>query len=124
MEAARTRFELRVATVVSQAALATFPVRLTPIAVPRNTVHRIVIPADSDLSEVLDRLTERHLVVLEIRRRSQTDSSDRGVAPGVREASADAGVPTATGRGVVVPFPTGRSGHCRRAGRSGDRPAD
>ena len=68
MGAVRTRYELRVGALVSKAALASFRVPLTPIAVPRNTVYRFRIPADRDLSDVLRRLIERDVQVMEIRR--------------------------------------------------------
>ena len=123
MEAARTRYELLVGTVVSKAALATFPVPLRRIAVPRHTVYRFVIPADRDLSDVLDRLTQRNLVVLEIRRRSDTGRRDRGTPPGGAEASGQDGPAVETGRGVVVPFASRQWRRRSGAGRSGGRSA-
>jgi hypothetical protein len=69
MAAARTRFELRVETLVGPAALATFRVPLRPTAVPRRTVYRFRIPADRDLTEVIRRLIERDVELLEVRRR-------------------------------------------------------
>ena len=44
MGAARTRYELRVGTVISEAALATFRIPVRPTAVPRNTVYRFRRP--------------------------------------------------------------------------------
>jgi hypothetical protein len=96
-----TRFELRVGTVVSEAALRTFRVPVRPIAVPRRTVYRLRIPADRDVWAVLSRLTEHDVQVLEIRR---CPDPARRPAPAEQEAPGDDG----TG-GVVVPFP-------RRAG--------
>ena len=102
MGAVRTRYELRVGALVSKAALASFRVPLTPIAVPRNTVYRFRIPADRDLSDVLRRLIERDVQVMEIRRCPEP----RRRAPQVRakppqqEAADPAG-------GVVIPFPGG-----------------
>jgi hypothetical protein len=103
-----TRFELRVGTVVSEAALRTFQVPLRPTAVPRNTVYRLRIPADCDVSAVLSRLTEYDVQVLEIRRcpeparRTPTPAPVPQVAPPADEAA-----------GVVLPFPR----------RAGTRPA-
>ncbi|MGY1810334.1 hypothetical protein ACI8AF_23450 [Blastococcus sp. SYSU D00669] len=68
MAGARVRYELRIETVVSPAALATFRVPVQPTAVPRRTVFRLRVPADRDLSEVVDRLTARDVELLEIRR--------------------------------------------------------
>ena len=64
----RVRYELRIETVVSPATLATFRVPVEPTAVPRRTVHRLRVPADRDLTEVVDRLTARDVELLEIRR--------------------------------------------------------
>src|SRR5919112_189725 len=68
MGAARNRFELRVGTLLSPAALAAFRVPVRPTSVPRNTVYRLRIPADRDLTDVVHRLTEQHVELLEIRR--------------------------------------------------------
>jgi hypothetical protein len=116
MGAVRTRYELRVAALVSKAALASFRVPLTPIAVPRDTVYRFRVPADRDLSDVLRRLIERDVQVVEIRRCPEPRRRDRGAAqvpaePSQREA-------TDTEGGVVIPFPGG-AGH----GPSGADPA-
>ena len=62
------RYELRVATLLSQAALATFRVPVRPTAMPRDTVYRFLVPADRDAFEVLHRLIECDVEVLEIRR--------------------------------------------------------
>jgi hypothetical protein len=68
MSSARTSFELLVRRHVSAAALATFPVALVPTAVPRKTVHRLRVSVDSDLADIVGRLTERDVGLLEIRR--------------------------------------------------------
>jgi hypothetical protein len=65
---ARTSYELFVGRHVSPATLATFPVALVPTAVPRNTVRRLRVDADSDLADIVRRLTERDVELLEIRR--------------------------------------------------------
>jgi hypothetical protein len=108
MEAARTRYELRVGTLVSRAALATFRIAVRPTAVPRSTVYRFRVRADHDLPEVLHRLTERHVEVLEIRQCPEPRSRDRGtgqVRPEEpRQETGDAGAAT---DGVVVPFRRG-----------------
>jgi hypothetical protein len=111
MEAAPTRYEVRVGTLVSKTALAMFrvPVKLT--AVRRNTVYRFRVPADRDLSHVLHRLTERDVQVLEIRRCTEPRRRDREM-PQVREQAprqdvadpADPADPAETADGVVVPF--------------------
>ena len=68
MVAPRTRYELRVETRLSPAALATFCVPVRPTDVPRNTVYRFRIPGDLDPYEVLHRLAEHDVQVLELRR--------------------------------------------------------
>ena len=68
MESPGTRFELRVRTLLSKAAIATFRVPVRPTAVPGRTVYRFRVPADRDLSELLHLLTQRHVQVLGIRR--------------------------------------------------------
>jgi hypothetical protein len=97
---ARTSFELFVGRHLSPAMLATFPVALFPTAVPRKTVHRLRVGADSDIAEIVQRLTERDVQVLDIRRCPERPRREpRQVAgwnvPVVEEA----------GRGVVVPLP-------------------
>ncbi|MCU1671154.1 MAG: hypothetical protein JWP40_4081 [Blastococcus sp.] len=101
MELARTRYEVRVRTLVSQEALATFRVPLRPTAVPRKTTYRLCVPADRDLSEVLNRLTELDVQVLEIRRCPEPRSPDRGAAPVRQEAARQA---VSDPDGVVVAF--------------------
>jgi hypothetical protein len=99
MAAARNRFELRIGTLLSPAALATFRVPLRPTSVPRNTVHRLRIPADRDLTDVVLRLIEQHVELLEIRRGPEPPRGGR------RRPPAD-GVPgpADTGADVVVPL--------------------
>ena len=106
MVASRTRYELRVGTRLSEAAIATFCVPLRPTVVPRNTVYRLRIPADRDPTEVLQRLTELNVHVLEIRRCAEpgpeegTTASDRPQGPPPEPEE-----PPATASGVVIPFP-------------------
>ncbi|MGY1698067.1 hypothetical protein [Geodermatophilus sp. SYSU D00766] len=117
MAAARNRYEVRVGTHLSTAAISTFRVPVTPTAVPRETVYRFRVPADRDLTEVLDRLIGRDVQVLEIRQCPEPPVRGRGPEPG-RPAEAPAEVPAGTGPadgdGVVVPFraasATGRRG--------------
>ncbi|MGY1592487.1 hypothetical protein ACI79D_10960 [Geodermatophilus sp. SYSU D00708] len=107
METARHRFELRIGTLLSPAALATFRVPVRPTSVPRNTVQRLRLPADCDLADVVHRLIERHVELLEIRRgpepprgrRRGPADGDEGAAPGAPE----------TGTDVVVPLRPARS---------------
>jgi hypothetical protein len=102
MGAVRTRYELRVRALVSKPALASFRIPLTPIVVPRSTVYRFRVPADRDLSDVLRRLTERDVQVVEIRRCAEPRRRVRRTAsvhpepPPQPEGSADC---------VVIPFP-------------------
>jgi hypothetical protein len=98
MEAARTRFEVRVETLVSKAALATFGVPVQPTTVLRNTVYRFRVPADRDLAQVLHLLTERDVQVLEIRQCSERRD------PPSPEAGRDDGRSAAPVDAVVVPF--------------------
>ena len=110
MAAARTRYELRVGTVISEAALATFGVPVRPTAVPRRTVYRFRVPADRDLSEVLDRLTECDVQILEIRRCPEPRHRDRGTARVRQEAPRqEIGDRASTGVGVVLPLRAGNA---------------
>jgi hypothetical protein len=114
MELARTRYEVRVGTLLSQAVVAAFRLPLRRIAVPRNSVYRLSVPADRDLGEVLHRLTESDVEVLEIRRclegprRTPDRAQERP-----ETSSSDVGATDATGDGVVLPF---RSGSRRPGG--------
>ena len=96
MESVRTSYELRVGTHISPAALATFRVPLTPTAVPRKTVYRFRLPADRELTDVVHRLTEQNVEVLEIRRCSGPSRRNR------RSPCAESGY--ADSSGVVVPI--------------------
>lgn len=105
MELTRTRYEVRVGTLLSQAVVAAFRLPLRRIAVPRNSVYRLSVPADRDLGEVLHRLTESDVQVLEIRRclegpRRVPDRAQERP----EESSSDIDATDATGDGVVVPF--------------------
>ena len=119
----RTRYELRVGALVSKEALASFRVPLTPIAVPRDTVYRFRVPADRDLSDVLRRLIERDVQVVEIRRCPEPRGRDRGAAqvpaePLLQQTADPVG-------GVVIPFPAAPGTACpartRRPGGRGPR---
>jgi hypothetical protein len=104
MEAARNRFELRIGTHLSPAALATFRVPVRPTSVPRNTVHRLRVPADRDLTDVVRRLIERHVELLEIRRGPEPPRDGRRRPP--REEHEVPG-PADTGAHVVPLRPAG-----------------
>jgi hypothetical protein len=116
MMAPRTRYELRVATLLSRAALARFGVPVSTTVVPRSSVYRFRIPADGDPSEVLHRLTECDVQILEIRRCPEPRRRDQEPAqvrrdpppPDTGDDDADMAV------GVVIPFPARRK---RRPGR-------
>jgi hypothetical protein len=103
-----------VATFLSQAALATFRVPLRTTAMPRNSTYRFRVAADRDPSEVLHRLTECDVEVLEIRRCPEPSRRRRGTAPVRQEAPPPkTGDPAPTDVGVVIPLPV----------RTGPRPA-
>ena len=97
-----TRYELRVGTRVSEATLAAFRIPVRTTVVPRNTVYRLRVPADRDLAEVLQLLTESAVQVLEIRRCTERRRPDRASPQAEAVQPADV-VPTSGG--VVVPFP-------------------
>ncbi|MGY1802198.1 hypothetical protein ACI78T_02850 [Blastococcus sp. SYSU D00922] len=103
MELARERFELRVGTLVSPAALATFGVAVSPTPVPRDTVYRFRIPADRDLADVIRQLTDSRVQILEIRRCPDPPSGPPPGAPAV-PARREPAPPT---RGEVLPFRRG-----------------
>ncbi|MGY1712548.1 hypothetical protein ACI8AC_23860 [Geodermatophilus sp. SYSU D00758] len=91
---------------LSRAMLSAFRVRVWPTVVPRHTLYRLRIPADRDLPEVLDRLMESDVQVLEIRRCPEPPRRGGGRAPtGPEEAPPAAADPTTAGDGVVLPFP-------------------
>jgi hypothetical protein len=105
---ARTRYELFVGRHVSAATLATFPVALVPTAVPRNSVHRLRVGADSDIAEIVRRLTERGVEILEIRRcpqRPRWRPQQRRAVPAEETAGADVVVlvPRAGAGDVEIP---------------------
>jgi hypothetical protein len=102
MAMAGTRYEVRVGTRVSEATLAAFRIPVRPTVVPRNTVYRLRLPADRDLTEVLQLLTASEVQVLEIRRCTERRRPDRRSPQAEDVRPADV-VPTSGG--VVVPFP-------------------
>jgi len=105
METARNRYEVRVGTHVSTAAISTFRVPVTPTVVPRRTVYRFRVPADRDLAEVLGRLIGRDVQVLEIRQCPEPPGRGCGPPPDPREEGReDAGCAVPAGDGVVVPL--------------------
>jgi hypothetical protein len=102
----RTRYELRVETRVSRAALATFRVPVSPTEVPRNTVYRFLVSTDRDPSELVHRLTEVDVQVLEIRRCHASAPRPRETVPVQQEpVSSEASEPADREGGVVIPFP-------------------
>jgi hypothetical protein len=127
---ARTSYEVFVGRHVSPATLATFPVALVTTAVPRNTVRRLRVGADSDIAEIVRRLTERHVEILDIRRCPQRpprwrplqrtrwtppEEADADVVvPLPRSAALGAGDTTAPDREAVAPISLDRH---RRASR-------
>jgi len=102
MAMAGTRYELRVGTRVSEATLAAFRIPVRTTVVPRNTVYRLRVPADRDLAEVLQLLTESAVQVLEIRRCTERRRPDRVLPPAEAVQPADV---VATSGAVVLPFP-------------------
>ena len=102
MAMAGTRYELRVGTRVSEATLAAFRIPVRTTVVPRNTVYRLRVPADRDLAEVLQLLTESAVQVLEIRRCTERRRPDRVSPPAEAVQPADV---VATSGAVVLPFP-------------------
>jgi hypothetical protein len=103
VEAPRSAYEVRVGTVVSAATLATLRVPVRPTLVPRNTVYRIRIAADRDLSEVLHRLIEHDVQLMDVRRCAEPSPPVRPAAPAPSQESGDLAPTDADG--VVIPFP-------------------
>jgi hypothetical protein len=89
----RKRYEILVRTRMSPASLARLRIALTPTTVPGNTVHRLRVPGDRDISEVLRTLIERNIQLLEVRRCAEPIRSAVGEPPG---------------GAVIVPFPASR----------------
>jgi hypothetical protein len=101
MAAGETRFEVRVGTLLSQATVAAFRLPLSRIDVPHSTLHRLRIPADRDVPEVLHQLIERDVQVVEIR---QCAVHDRREEPRAEQADPDETAPDETADDVVLPF--------------------
>jgi hypothetical protein len=106
MVTGRTRYELRVATLLSRAALATFRVPVRTTVMPRSTVYRFRVVADRDPSTVLDRLTQCNVEILGIRRCAEPGRREPATAQVRQDAppaeTEDAVTPAG---GVVIPFP-------------------
>jgi|tagenome__1003787_1003787.scaffolds.fasta_scaffold20307901_2 hypothetical protein len=115
MDRARTSYEVVVARHVSPATLATFPVPLVPTAVPRNTVYRlrVEVGSDGDIADIVRRLTDRGVALLEIRRCPERSWWRREPSDATPEAAEAQDPPPQVpaprqdddGRDVVVPFP-------------------
>ena len=103
---ARKRYEILVRTRVSPAVLARLRIAFTSIVVPRKTVHRLRVPADRDISEVVRTLTEQHVQILEVRR---CRASNAGRPAGER-----------SGGEVIVPFRSATAATPRVRGLSTD----
>jgi hypothetical protein len=133
MDGGRTRYEILVATLLNQASLAALRAGPVPTAVPRRQVYRLRIPARRDLPEVLHRLTDHDVQVLEIRqcvegRPEPPPGRSRTSAPPAETdvpAAADdvperptgpSGTDVPAEDGVVVPFPGGRTVPLSRRG--------
>jgi hypothetical protein len=99
----RTCYELLVNRHLSPATVASFAVALRPTAVPRNTVRRLRVGADSDIAEVVRRLTERNVELLGIRRFRQDPQRP------VEQPATWAVPPEDDGSSVVVPLPMPRA---------------
>jgi len=121
METRRTRYEIVVATLLNKASLAAFRLGTTPTIVPRRTMYRLRVPADRDLSEVLHRLTDHDVQVVEIR---QCVEPEREARTGGREPQPASGPqceePAVAAPSVVVPFARGSAGQAAPPAR---RPA-
>jgi hypothetical protein len=118
MDAARTRYEVRVGTLMSDATLSTFRLGVETTTVPRETLYRFRVRAGRDLADVLGRLIEEKVQVLEIRLCPDPPCPDRVAAPVADEAAPQA---TSSADGVVVPIRaatgSGRSGNGTAPGR-------
>ena len=124
MDGARTRYEILVATSLNAASLATLRIGTTSTVVPRRTLYRLRVPAARGLPEVLNRLTDHDVQVLEIRRcvqgRPELDTAD-AETPVQHGAAGDA----VDGESGVVRFPVARTDEPSRSrrDRAGRRPA-
>lgn len=108
---ARTSFEIFVSRHLSPATLATLPLALMPTVIPRNTVHRVRVDADTDIAEIIRRLTERDVELLEIRRCPQ------GPPRPPRQPVPWTVPPEDDGSDVVVPLPVRAAGTAVPEGR-------
>jgi hypothetical protein len=124
MDSGRTRYEILVATLLNQASLATFRFSATTTVVPRRTVYRLRVPAGRDLSEVVHRLTDHDVQVLEIRQCVEA-GPEPGVAGTARPAPQAESAEAAGDAGTVVSFPTARAvARPERTPAPAERPAD
>jgi hypothetical protein len=103
---ARSRYEILVRTRVSPAALARLRIALTPTAVPRKTVYRLRVPADRDITEVVERLTERGIQLLEVRK-SPSPSGARYRPPTPAGAADEPCADVIAPFGTATPRPAG-----------------
>jgi hypothetical protein len=114
--AARSCYEIVVRTRVSPAALARLRLTLAPTAVPRRMVYRLRIPADRDITEVVERLTVRGIQLLEVRKtpgRAATRHPATGAGAAPEQPCADVIAPfrTVAGPAPEAP-PSGGRGDC------------
>jgi hypothetical protein len=139
MDGGRTRYEILVATLLNQASLAALRPGPVPTAVPRRKVYRLRIPARRNLPEVLHRLTDHHVQVLEIRQcvegrpepppgrgGAPAPSATTAAPPGGHDAPEGGSEPARSDvpeeDGVVVAFPSGRILALSRRGPDPARP--
>ena len=64
----RASYDIRIGTALSPALVASFPVRATSVVVPRGAVYRLRVSGQRDIAEVVRRLVDAGIAVLEVHR--------------------------------------------------------
>jgi hypothetical protein len=65
---ARSSYDIRIGSALSPALAASFPVRATSVVVPRGAVYRVRVSGQQDIADVVRRLLDAGIAVLEVHR--------------------------------------------------------
>ena len=72
----RVRYDIRIRTAVIPALVASLPVRATAVVVPRGAVYRLRVLAHHNIADIVRRLGESGLDVLEVRAQPPLSSTE------------------------------------------------
>jgi hypothetical protein len=104
MAAVRTRFEVRVNTLVNQTTLAAFGLPLSRIPLPRHRRYRLSVATAHDVPTVLSRLAQHDVEIVELRQCTAPPRRAAPPAPQRAEETSPAPAAEAPPDGVVLPF--------------------